>query len=56
MVEESGSEKFSEKALSLAVDDVFGNNWRYAFNTTVCCRGYVDVDVATLAFVHKTRG
>jgi hypothetical protein len=50
MVEESGAKKCSEKALSLAADDVFGN----AFNTDVCFRGYVYV--ATLIFVHKTRG
>jgi hypothetical protein len=33
MVEESGAEKCSETALSLAADDVFGNYWWYAFNT-----------------------
>jgi hypothetical protein len=54
MVEGSGAEKFSEKALSLAADDVFGNNWWYAFIINVCFRGYVIV--ATLTFVHKTRG
>jgi hypothetical protein len=56
MVEESGAEKCSEKFLSLAADDVFGNYcyWWYAFNTNVCFRGYVNV--ATLTFVHKTRG
>jgi hypothetical protein len=53
MVEESGAEKCSEKSLSLAADDVFGNDWD-AFNTNVCFRGYVNV--ATLTFVHKTRG
>jgi hypothetical protein len=53
MVEESGAEKCSEKYLSLAVDDVFGNYWWYAFNTNVCFRGYVNV--ATLTFVHKTK-
>jgi hypothetical protein len=42
--------KCSEKALSLAGDDVFGNNWWYAFNSNVCFRGYVNV--ATLTFVH----
>jgi hypothetical protein len=58
MVEESGAEKSSEKSLSLEADDVFGNYWCtlvvYAFNTNVCFRGYVNV--ATLTFVHKTRG
>jgi hypothetical protein len=54
MVEESGAEKLSDKALSLAADDVFGNNWWYALITNVCFRGYVNV--ATLTFVHKTRG
>jgi hypothetical protein len=52
MVEESG--KCSETALSLAADDVFGNYWWYAFNTNVYFRGYINV--ATLTFVHKTRG
>jgi hypothetical protein len=55
MVEESGAEKCSEKSLSLAADDVFGNYWWYAFNTNVCFRGYV-INVANLTFVHKTRG
>jgi hypothetical protein len=54
MMEENGAEKGSKKALSLAADDVFGNYWWYAFNTIVCFRGYVNV--ATLTFVHKTRG
>jgi hypothetical protein len=54
MVEEGGAEKCSEKALSLAADDVFGDYWWYSFNTNVCFRGYVNV--ATLTFVHKTRG
>jgi hypothetical protein len=54
VVEESGAEKFSEESLSLAEDDVFGNNWWYAFITNVCFRGYVNV--ATFTFVHKTRG
>jgi hypothetical protein len=54
MVEESGAEKCSEKSLPLAVDDVLGTYWWYAFNTKVCFRGYVNV--ATLTFVHKTRG
>jgi hypothetical protein len=54
MLKENGAEKYSEKALSLAVDDVFGNNWWYAFNTNVCFRGYVNV--ATLTFFHQTRG
>jgi hypothetical protein len=53
MMEESGAEKCSETALSLAADDVFGNYWWYAFNTIVCFRGYDNV--ATLTFVHKTR-
>jgi hypothetical protein len=35
MVEESGTEKCSEKALILAADDMFGNYWWYAFNTNV---------------------
>jgi hypothetical protein len=35
MVEEKGSEKCSEKSLSLAADDVFRNYWWYAFNTNV---------------------
>jgi hypothetical protein len=35
VVEESGSEKCSETALSLAADDVFENYWWYAFNTNV---------------------
>jgi hypothetical protein len=43
MVEESGAEKCSEKVLSLAADDVFGNYWWYAFDTSVCFRGYVNV-------------
>jgi hypothetical protein len=54
MLEESGAEKCSKKALSLAADDVFGNFWWYAFNTNVCFRGYLNV--ATYTFVHKTRG
>jgi hypothetical protein len=54
MVEESGAEKCSEEALSLAAGDVFGNYWWYALNTNVCFRGYVNV--ATLTFVYKTRG
>jgi hypothetical protein len=54
MVEESGAEKCSEKALPPAADAVFGNCWWYAFNTNVCFRGYINV--ATLTFVHKTRG
>jgi hypothetical protein len=54
MVEESGAEKCSENALSIAADEVFGNYWWYAFNTNVCYRGYFNV--ATLTFVHKTRG
>jgi hypothetical protein len=54
MVEESGAEKCSETAPSLAADDVFGNYWWYAFNINVCFRGYVNV--ATLTLVHKTRG
>jgi hypothetical protein len=45
---------FSEKSLLLATDDLFGNYWWYVFNTNVCFRGYVNV--ATLTFVHKTRG
>jgi hypothetical protein len=49
MVEESGAEKCSEKTLSLAADDVFGNYWYL-----VCFRGYFNV--AILTFVHKTRG
>jgi hypothetical protein len=44
MVKESGAEKCSEK---LAVDDVFGNYWWYAFNTNVCFRGYVNVTTLT---------
>jgi hypothetical protein len=48
MMEDSGAKKCAEKALSL------GNYWWYAFNTNVCFRGYVNV--ATLTFVHKTRG
>jgi hypothetical protein len=43
MVEESGAENCSEKALSLAADDVFGNYWWYAFNTNVCFKVYVNV-------------
>jgi hypothetical protein len=43
IVKESGAEKSSEKALSLAADDVFGNYWWYAFHTNVCLRGYVNV-------------
>jgi hypothetical protein len=43
MVEESGAEKCSETALSLAADDVFGNHWSA-------------VNVATLLFVYKTKG
>jgi hypothetical protein len=35
-VEESGAEKCSEMALSLAAIDVFGNYWWYAFNTNAC--------------------
>jgi hypothetical protein len=35
MVEESGAEKCSEKAISLAADDVLGNYWWYAFKTNV---------------------
>jgi hypothetical protein len=54
MVEESGAEKCSEKSQSLAADDVFGNYGWYAFDTNFCFRGYVNV--ATLTFVHKTRG
>jgi hypothetical protein len=54
MVEESGAEKCSEKAISLAADDVFGNYSWYAFNTNVCFRGFVNV--ASLTFVHRTRG
>jgi hypothetical protein len=54
MVEECGDEKCSETTLSPAADDLFGNYWLYAFNTNVCFRGYVNV--ATLTFVHKTRG
>jgi hypothetical protein len=49
-MEASGAEKCSEKALSLAADDMFGYYWWYAFNTNVCFRGYVNV--ATLTFVH----
>jgi hypothetical protein len=47
MVEESGAEKCSETALSLAADDVF------EFKTNVCFISYVNV--AKLTFVHKTR-
>jgi hypothetical protein len=54
MMEESENEKCSEKVLSLAADDVFGNYWWYAFNTNVCFGGYVNV--ATLTFVHKKIG
>jgi hypothetical protein len=54
MMVESGAEKCSETALSLAADDVFGNYRWYAFNTNVCFEGYVNV--ATLTFVHKTKG
>jgi hypothetical protein len=36
---ESGAKKCSEKVISLAADDVFGNYWWYAFNTNVCFRG-----------------
>jgi hypothetical protein len=54
MVEKSGAEECSEKCLSLTADDVLGNYWWYAFNINVCFRGYVNV--ATLTFVHKTRG
>jgi hypothetical protein len=54
MVVEIEAKKFLEKAISLAVDDVFGNYWWYTFNTKVCFRGYVNV--LTLKFVHKTRG
>jgi hypothetical protein len=54
MVEENVTEFFLEIALSLAANDVFGNYWWYAFNTNVCFRGYVNV--ATLTFIHKTRG
>jgi hypothetical protein len=50
MVEESGAENCSEKALSLAADDVFGNYCWYAFNTIVCFIGYVNV--ATFTFFH----
>jgi hypothetical protein len=54
MVEGIGAKKCSEKALSLAADDVFGNYCWYAFNTTnVCFRGYVNV--ATLTIFQKTR-
>jgi hypothetical protein len=53
MVEESGAEKCSEKAL-IRLADEFRNYWWYAFNTNVCFRGYVNV--AILTFVHKTRG
>jgi hypothetical protein len=55
MVVESGAEKCSKNALSLAADDVFGSYWWYAFNTTVCFRGYVNV-ATFVTFVHKTRG
>jgi hypothetical protein len=54
MVKKSRAEKFSETALSLAANDVFGNYWWYTYNTNVCFRGYVNV--AILTFVHKTRG
>jgi hypothetical protein len=54
MVKESGAENCSEKALSLAADDVFGNNWWHAFNTNVSFRG--SGNVVTLTVVHKTRG
>jgi hypothetical protein len=46
-----GREWSSEKPLSLAADDLFGNYWWYTFNTNVCLIGYVNV--ATLTFVHK---
>jgi hypothetical protein len=36
------------KALSLAVDDVFGNYWWYAFNINFCFRVYVNVATLTL--------
>jgi hypothetical protein len=45
--------KNAQKKL-FAADDMFGYYWWYAFNTNVCFRGYVIV--ATLTFVHKTRG
>jgi hypothetical protein len=48
-----GAEKCSEKALSIAADDVSGNYWRYAFNTNVCFRGYVSF--ATLTIKHAAR-
>jgi hypothetical protein len=35
---ESGAEKCSEKAISLAADDVFENYWWYALDTNVCFR------------------
>jgi hypothetical protein len=54
MVEENGAEKCSEMALLLTADDVFGNNWWYAFKTNVCFRVYVNV--ATFTFAHKTKG
>jgi hypothetical protein len=43
IVEESGAEKCSETALSLAVDDVNGHNWWYAFNINIWFRGCVNV-------------
>jgi hypothetical protein len=54
VMKENGAEKCSKMALSLAADVVFGNYWWYAFNTNVYFRGYINV--ATLTFVHKTRG
>jgi hypothetical protein len=53
MVGESGAEKWSKKALSLAADDVFEYYWWYAFNTNVCFRGYVNV--ATLIICSKNK-
>jgi hypothetical protein len=50
VVEESASEKYSETALSLAANDVFGNYWWYAFNYNVCFSRYGNV--ATLKIVH----
>jgi hypothetical protein len=53
MVEGTRAEKYAETALSLTVDDVFGNDWWYAFNINFCFGCYVDV--ATL-YWDKTRG
>jgi hypothetical protein len=48
--------KCSETDLALSVDEVFGNDWWYAFNTNACFIGYVNVAIATITFVHKSRG